>query len=101
MSEVAQKQFSTSRGDLVNGTIGGFYNQIVSGFGAKIAGVDSKLTDQKLVQGMVTQQRDAVSGVSMDEEVADLMKFQRAYQASSRVIGVIDTMLDSLINLGR
>ena len=101
VSEVAQKKFSTAGGDLVNGTIGGFYNQIVSGFGETIVGVDSKLTDAKLVQGLVTQQRDAVSGVSMDEEVADMMKFQRAYQASSRVIGVIDTMLDSLINLGR
>jgi flagellar hook-associated protein 1 len=39
--------------------------------------------------------------VSMDEEVADLMKFQRAFQASSRVIGVIDSMLETLINTAR
>jgi flagellar hook-associated protein 1 FlgK len=98
VAEVAQKKFSTAGGDLVNGTIGQFYQQTVSGFGQKIAGVDSKLADQKIVQGMITQQRDSVSGVSMDEEVADLMKFQRAFQASSRVIGVIDSMLESLIN---
>ncbi|MGB8169831.1 MAG: flagellar hook-associated protein FlgK, partial [Chthoniobacteraceae bacterium] len=94
VSEVAQKKFSTTGGDLVDGTISGFYNKLVSGFGETIVGVDSKLADQKLIQGMITQQRDSVSGVSMDEEVADLMKFQRAYQASSRVIGVIDSMLE-------
>jgi flagellar hook-associated protein 1 FlgK len=101
VSEVAQKQFATSGGDLIDGTIGGFYNRTVTGFGEKINGVDSKLADQKIVEGMITQQRDSVSGVSMDEEVADLMKFQRAYQASSRVIGVIDSMLETLINTGR
>lgn len=98
VAEVAQKKFSTSGGDLVDGTIGDFYNQIVSGFGETIVGVESKLADQKIIAGMITQQRDSVSGVSMDEEVADLMKFQRAFQASSRVIGVIDSMLESLIN---
>lgn len=98
VAEVAQKKFSTSGGDLVDGTIGGFYNQVVSGFGETIVGVDSKLSDQKIIQGAITQQRDSVSGVSMDEEVADLMKFQRAFQATSRVIGVIDSMLESLIN---
>ncbi len=98
VAEVAQKKFSTGGGDLVDGTIGDFYNKLVSGFGETIVGVDSKLADQELIEGMITQQRDSVSGVSMDEEVADLMKFQRAYQASSRVIGVIDSMLETLIN---
>lgn len=98
VAELATKKFSTSGGDQIDGTIGGFYSQIVGGFGETIVGVESKLADQKIIQGMITQQRDSVSGVSMDEEVADLMKFQRAFQATSRVIGVIDSMLESLIN---
>jgi flagellar hook-associated protein 1 FlgK len=98
VAELAQKKFSTGSGDLFDGTIGGFYNKTVTGLGETIAGTDSKLTDQQLVEKMTTQQRDAVSGVSMDEEVTDLMKFQRAFQASSRVISVIDSMLESLIN---
>jgi flagellar hook-associated protein 1 FlgK len=101
VAEVAKRNFSTSGGDLVDGTIGGFYTRTVSGFGEKITSVESKLADQEIVQGMISQQRDSVSGVSMDEEVADLMKFQRAFQASSRVVGVIDSMLETLINTAR
>ena len=51
---------------------------------------------------LVRSQRDGVSGVSLDEEMADLMKFQRAFQASSRVFTVMDELLDVVVNrLGR
>ena len=47
-------------------------------------------------------QRDAVSGVSLDEEMADLVKYQRAFQASSRVFTIVDDLLDTVVNgLGR
>jgi len=101
VANLALKKFSTGSGDLIDGSIGGFYNKIVSGFGETIVGNEAKLGDQKIVADMIARQRDSVSGVSLDEEVTDLMKFQRAYQASSRVISVIDTMLESLINIGR
>jgi len=98
VANLAQKKFSTAGGDLINGAIGSFYNKVVSGFGETIVGNNAKLEDQKIVGDLITQQRDSVSGVSLDEEVTDLMKFQKAYQASSRVISVIDSMLESLIN---
>jgi flagellar hook-associated protein 1 FlgK len=43
--------------------------------------------------------REAVSGVSTDEEMVSLMKFQRAYQASLRVVETADSMLSSLLNM--
>jgi flagellar hook-associated protein 1 len=46
----------------------------------------------------VRGQRDGVSGVSLDEEMTDLMKYQRSFQASSRVIQVIDDLLDTIVN---
>jgi flagellar hook-associated protein 1 FlgK len=53
-------------------------------------------------QGLVVQQlqnrRESISGVSLDEEAADVMRFQQAYSASARVITAIDEMLDQLIN---
>ena len=71
---------------------------MVSGLGQSLAGLDAKIGDQEIVQKMLTNQRDAVSGVSMDEEMADLMRFQRSYQASARVVRVMDELLDGLVN---
>ncbi len=53
-------------------------------------------------QGMVTnhlrERRESMSGVSLDEEATDMIRFQHAYQAAARVISVVDEMLDTLIN---
>lgn len=49
----------------------------------------------------VSALRESVSGVSTDEEMIDLAKFQRAYQAAARIIQVADEMLAELVNLKR
>ena len=46
----------------------------------------------------VTEQRSAANGVSVDEEMVDLVKFQHAYDAAARVISIADDMLDTIIN---
>jgi flagellar hook-associated protein 1 FlgK len=43
-------------------------------------------------------QRQQSAGVSLDEEATHLIQYQRAYQAAARVISVVDSMLDTLIN---
>ncbi len=101
IADIARKSFSTGSGDVIDGTIGGGFTKTVSAFGESLSSVNSKLGDQALIEQMTTKQRDAVSGVSLDEETTDLMKFQRAYQASSRVIRVLDEMLDTLVNTVR
>jgi flagellar hook-associated protein 1 len=57
------------------------------------------------VRGEVVQQidnlRDAVSGVSLDEEAASMMRFQRAYEANARFFTTVNQTLDVLLNLGR
>ncbi|PJB96553.1 MAG: hypothetical protein CO080_02675, partial [Nitrospirae bacterium CG_4_9_14_0_8_um_filter_70_14] len=42
---------------------------------------------------------DAVSGVSIDEEAANLVEFQRSYQAAAKVIATADQMLETLLNM--
>lgn len=49
----------------------------------------------------LTQMRDAVSGVSLDEELSNLIKFQRAYQAAARLISVADELYQTLLTLKR
>ena len=60
------------------------------------------MTNQSGVEQLVRSQRDSVSGVSLDEELANLQKYQRAFQASSRVFTIVDNLLDNVVNsLGR
>jgi flagellar hook-associated protein 1 FlgK len=44
--------------------------------------------------------RDQVSGVSLDEEASNMIRYQRAYQAAARMITVIDQMIETLLNMG-
>lgn len=102
IANLANQSFSTAGGDHIDGTFTQYYNETVSELGQTLEGVSSRLSDQETIEELVKSQRDAVSGVSLDEEMADLMKYQRAFQASSRVISVIDALLDNVVNqLGR
>lgn len=98
VAQLASKNFSTASGDVIDGGFGGFYANTVSGFGQTLSVVSSQVTDQTNIQNLVTSQRDAVSGVSLDEEMANLLKYQRAFQASSRVFTTIDDLLDTVVN---
>ncbi len=49
----------------------------------------------------LVKQRDSVQGVSLDEETSNLMLFQHAYEASARLMSVIDSMLQTLLQIGR
>jgi flagellar hook-associated protein 1 FlgK len=98
VAAVATKEFAVSSGNSIDGTISGYYSKVASGFGESVASAETKLSDQQTVQKLVTTQRDSVSGVSQDEEMTDLMKYQRGFQASSKVINVIDSLLDTVVN---
>jgi flagellar hook-associated protein 1 FlgK len=74
------------------------YADLVGSIGADAASVNRQLeTSQALVDAAETR-RQEVSGVAMDEEVTNMIRFQRGYQASSRVMSTVDEMLDVLIN---
>ncbi len=49
----------------------------------------------------LTQQREAISGVNVDEELIAMMKFQRAYEASAKIITTSNQMMDSLMGILR
>lgn len=49
----------------------------------------------------VEKQRDSISGVSIDEELSNLIKYQYAYQAAARLINAADTLMNSLLEIGR
>lgn len=61
--------------------------------------VDERNSRQEIVR-QVDALRDAVSGISLDEEAMNLLKFQRAYEANARFFQVIDSTLETLLALG-
>ena len=97
VANVANQKFSTAGGDAITGTISSYYGGTVSGLGQALDTANTQVTDQTNVQTIVTNQRAAVSGVSVDEEMSNLMTYQRAYQASSDVLQVVSGLLQSLI----
>jgi flagellar hook-associated protein 1 FlgK len=95
---VATHQFSLAAGDAFDGSISQYYSTTVSGIGQSLATANTQVQDQTNITKLVTSQRDGVSGVSLDEEMADLVRYQRAYQASSRVFSIVNDLLDTVVN---
>ena len=73
--------------------------QIVAGLGQKVATAQKDLEDQNSISDFVQNQRDSVSGVSLDEEMSNLVMFQKAFQASAKLISMTDEMLATIIQM--
>jgi flagellar hook-associated protein 1 FlgK len=78
--------------------IGAFASQVGS-FGFALSNANSEVANQGAVAQMLQNQRDSVSGVSLEEEMSNLITFQQAYAASSKIITTVDQMLQTVINL--
>jgi flagellar hook-associated protein 1 FlgK len=80
-------------------TFGESYGQSVAQLGLSLSAATTQLDTQNVVEDMLRRQRDSVSGVSLDEEMTDIMKYQKAYQASARLITTVAEMLDTLLSI--
>jgi len=76
-----------------------YYNRTVTNIGSAVNRADTIVTSQELVVSQLTQQQDAVSGVSLDEEMTNMIKFQRAFDAAARVVNTVSQMYDTLIHM--
>jgi len=78
-----------------------FYASYVGGFGLDLVRSEQvKKADDTLTQNL-NARREAISGVSMDEEATNLLKWQANFTASSKVITTIDEMLDTILQMKR
>ncbi len=80
------------------GAVDQSYAAFISGVGSDVQSNQATQTTTQAVLDSIDNQRKSVSGVSLDEEMTNLIAFQRAYQASARVMTTLDSMLDTLIN---
>jgi flagellar hook-associated protein 1 FlgK len=74
------------------------YRAFVAQVGAEVREAMRQESNAQVLTNAVENRRQSVAGVSLDEEMANLVRFQRSYQASSRAMSTLDEMLDVLIN---
>lgn len=74
------------------------YRTFVTGMGTNVAEAQRQEANAQALTDSVDNRRQSVAGVSLDEEMTNLVRFQRAYQASARAMSTMDEMVDQLIN---
>ncbi len=77
----------------------GAYNQLVAQVGNTTSSVTQSSTAQTTMVNQLVQTQQSVSGVNLDQEAANLMRYQRAYQAAGQAIKVANTLFDTLLTL--
>jgi flagellar hook-associated protein 1 FlgK len=76
-----------------------YYSGIVFNVGNAVANSTAAQTASSLVLQQLNDQRASISGVSLDEEAANMMRYQQAYAASAQIVTAINTMMQDVINM--
>ena len=79
----------------------GAYAQLIGEVGSKTRQAEVGSVAQQALLSQAQQDRDALSGVNLDEEAANMIRFQQAYQAMAQVIGVADSIFQTLLSAVR
>jgi flagellar hook-associated protein 1 FlgK len=83
---------------LRGGTSDKLYTAFVTRIGGDLKNAQRGEANANVLLNSIEDRRQSTSGVSMDEEMTNLVRFQRGYQASARMMSTMDQMLDTLIN---
>ena len=78
-----------------------FYAGVVSNVGVRAQEMLKLEENTKVVSTQLENERSAVSGVSIDEELTHMIQFQQGFNASARIINTASQILDQVVNLGR
>ncbi|MFS0725881.1 flagellar hook-associated protein FlgK [Paenibacillus sp. 1P07SE] len=79
-------------------TVDSYFRSVVGQLGVQAQEANRQLANSKTLVDQVDSRRQSVSGVSLDEEMANLIKFQHAYNAAARNMTMIDETLNKVIN---
>ncbi|MBD3755673.1 MAG: flagellar hook-associated protein FlgK [Gammaproteobacteria bacterium] len=82
-------------------TLLGGYSKMATNVGMYVRGTEIQLIAQQNVHDQIMTQRESISGVSLDEEAANLMKFQQAYEAAAQIIATSQSIFQTLIGVIR
>ncbi|MDR2209173.1 MAG: flagellar hook-associated protein FlgK [Azoarcus sp.] len=99
--QTAKLLFSNGAGGPPTATIDAAYSQLVNKVGNKTHEMQTNELTQTALYAQACEARDALSAVNLDEEAANLVRYQQAYQASSQVMTVAQRLFDEIISIMR
>ena len=76
-----------------------YYNRVLTGMGLKIQRNKTEQAQQESMVRQFKEIRSSISSVNMDEELTDMMQYQKAYEASARFINTVDRMMETVIKM--
>lgn len=79
-------------------TLNDYYNALVSTMGSDTQTAQSQANNQQQIVAQLQSQQQSISGVNLDEELTNMLQYQRTYQAAARVINMADSFLATIIN---
>jgi flagellar hook-associated protein 1 FlgK len=97
LSAVASNKLMSNGTASINDT----YSSLVADVGTGTKQAEFNATAQKRVLDQAIATRESISGVNLDEEAANLVRFQQAYQAAAQVISVANSLFDTILNAVR
>ena len=92
--------FSDGSGLPSENLLGG-YSKMATNVGTYVRGTEIQLNAQTNVHDQMVAQRESYSGVSLDEEAANLIKYQQAYEASAQIIATYQQLFQTLLSVAR
>jgi flagellar hook-associated protein 1 FlgK len=88
----------TGNSSLAEGTFDEYWRAMVGRLGVQTQEASRQTDNQKILVDQVETRRQSISGVSLDEEMSNMIRFQHAYNAAARTMTVMDEVLDRVIN---
>ncbi|MNI29724.1 Flagellar hook-associated protein 1 [compost metagenome] len=98
MSGLKSSKFDFGSALSTPGTVDDFFSSIIGQLGVQTQEAKRQTENAESLTDQVNMNKQSVSGVSLDEEMTDLIKFQHAYSAASRFMTTFDELLNKLIN---
>ncbi|MGI6330733.1 MAG: flagellar basal body rod C-terminal domain-containing protein [Zhaonellaceae bacterium] len=87
-----------SSGDLAGTSLNNFYKNFIAELGVEANTALRNKENQQVLVDQLTTRKESTSGVSTDEEMVNLIQYQRAYEAAAKIISVYDEMLATIIH---
>ncbi|MDX9786436.1 MAG: flagellar hook-associated protein FlgK [Desulfobacterales bacterium] len=99
MTQWTYDRSSSDRSGTTSNTLEGFYQGMIGALGIKSASINRNAQFSQVMVENIQGQRDALSGVNLDEEMVNLMKYQHAFAVASKLLTTADEMLQTLLSV--